>query len=137
MSNFCLKKCHWTPTHMPDKLAPRKKYSQASKRIILKQIKAHLSANHILSPLQSAKQPQHSPKTAFLKITNDLLCAAGKGDVSAVALFDLSAALDGLSITLNLSPDLKTLSVSIALHYLYFICTSQTISKLSLSISPI
>ena len=48
----------------------------------------------LTSLVQSCIHIVFSPKTAALKIYNDLLLAADNGDVSALCLLDLTAALD-------------------------------------------
>ena len=55
---------------------------------------AYLSANNFYNRFQSAYQPGHSTETALLKIINDLLYALDDGNVSLLALLDLSAAFD-------------------------------------------
>ena len=43
---------------------------------------------------QSAYRQYHSTETAVTKVYNDLLLAVDQGDVSALCLLDLTAALD-------------------------------------------
>ena len=61
---------------------------------MLEQLLAHLSANGLLEPFQSAYRKGHSTETALLRVVNDLLQAADKGRVSILTLLDLSAAFD-------------------------------------------
>ena len=49
-----------------------------------------------LEPLSVKTGPRYSTETALLKIVNDLLLALNDGNVSLLALLDLSAAFDML-----------------------------------------
>ena len=46
------------------------------------------------NPLQSAYKAKHSTETALLKVTTDILNSIDEGNVSVLALLDLSAAFD-------------------------------------------
>ena len=50
--------------------------------------------NDMLPASQSAYHQFHSTETSVLKVYNDLLAAAGSGQVSALYLLDLTAAFD-------------------------------------------
>ena len=50
----------------------------------------HLSANDLYNRFQSAYRPGHSTETALLKMVNHLLLALYDGNVSLLALLDLS-----------------------------------------------
>ena len=63
-------------------------------KLVLSQLSDHLFANNLYNRFQSAHRPGHSAETALLKIVNDLLPALDDGNVSLLALLDLSAAFD-------------------------------------------
>ena len=54
----------------------------------------------LLSPNQSSYRPAHSTETALLKVTNDILTALDRGDITFLTLLDLSAAFDTIDHTL-------------------------------------
>ena len=68
--------------------------SKIIEKVVLSQLSVHLSTNRLWNPLQSAYRPGHSTETALLKVMSDLLLSLDKGNVSVVALLDLSAAFD-------------------------------------------
>ena len=47
-----------------------------------------------MPPLQSAYRAYHSIETALLKIFNDDILAADKGEITALCMLDLTAAFD-------------------------------------------
>ena len=55
---------------------------------------ANIEPFQTYSKFQSAHRRFHSTETALLRIQNDLLCAIDKQQVTALLLFDLSAAFD-------------------------------------------
>ena len=55
---------------------------------------SYLSAADLLPRLQSAYRTHHSTETAVLKVLTDILYAVDDGDLSVLALLDLSAAFD-------------------------------------------
>ena len=70
--------------------------SKILEKVVLIQLKKHLSGNNILEIFQSAYRPNHSTETAVLSVLDGLLGNADDRLVSLVALFDLSAAFDTL-----------------------------------------
>jgi len=71
--------------------------SKLLERIVFRQLYSYLSAADLLPRLQSAyrtHQCHHSTETAVLKVLTDILYAVDDGDLSVVALLDLSAAFD-------------------------------------------
>ena len=58
------------------------------------QMNAYLKENDLLPVTQSAYRKYHSTETAVLKVLSDVYAAADTGDVTLLALLDLSAAFD-------------------------------------------
>ena len=72
--------------------------SNVLERIVLSQLLTH----SLLDVFQSAYRKKHSTETALLKITSDILKSIDSGDVSVLALLDLSAAFDTIDHTILL-----------------------------------
>jgi len=68
--------------------------SKLLQRIVFRQLYSYLSATDVLPRLQSAYHKHHSTETAVLKVLTDILYAVDDGDLSVLALLDLSAAFD-------------------------------------------
>ena len=68
--------------------------SMIIEKLVLSQLSDHLSANSLDNRFQSAYRPGHSAETTLLKIVSDLLLALDDGNVSLLAVLDLSAAFD-------------------------------------------
>ena len=66
--------------------------SKIMERVVLSQIEDHFTKNHLKEKFQSAYKAKHSTETALLRVINDLLNATDNGNVSVMALLDLSAA---------------------------------------------
>ena len=60
----------------------------------LSQLPAYLSSNNLFCPSQWAYRAEYSTETALLKVINDILRALEDGNISVLALLDLSAAFD-------------------------------------------
>ena len=70
--------------------------SKVLEKVVLAQLKEHLSKNSLFECFQSAYKEHHSTETALVRITNDLLNATDEGMVTILSLLDLSAAFDTL-----------------------------------------
>jgi hypothetical protein len=68
--------------------------SKLLERAVATQLMELLRQNQTLDAFQSAYRPDHSTETALIRVMNDLLQHADKGDVSLLLLLDLSAAFD-------------------------------------------
>ena len=70
--------------------------SKMLEKVVLIQLKNHLSGNNLLKTFQSAFKQNHSTETAVLSVLEGMLSSADERLVSMVALLDLSAAFDTL-----------------------------------------
>ena len=70
--------------------------SKILEKVVLIQLKNHLSGNNLLEIFQSAYRQNHSTETAVLSVLDGLLGSGDKRLVSLVALLDLNAAFDTL-----------------------------------------
>ena len=61
---------------------------------MFKQLTEYLEGHDMLPERQSAYRVGHSCETALLRVHSDLIAAADAGNISLVALLDLSAAFD-------------------------------------------
>ena len=66
--------------------------SKILEKIVAKRLNAHIEEHLLSNHVQSAYKRFHSTETDLLKIHNDIICNIGNGKVTAVTLFDLSAA---------------------------------------------
>ena len=76
--------------------------SKVVERLVCRQLVAFLDKNSLLPRHQSAYGRRHSTETAVLKIVSHLFLASDPGQVSLLALFDLSAAFDTVDHTILL-----------------------------------
>ena len=76
--------------------------SKILEKMVLTQLRNHLSSNNLLEICQSAYRKDHSTETAVLSVLDGLLVSANERLVSLVALLDLSAAFDTLDHTILL-----------------------------------
>jgi len=91
-----LKKVNLCPETM-DNFRPITNISQVAKlleRHVFNQLVSHLTAYDLFVSVQSAYRAHHSTESALLRIVNDLLLAADKGEASVLALLDMSSAFD-------------------------------------------
>ena len=68
--------------------------SKILEKIVANRLQAHIKNNHLCNPLRSAYRKHHSTESALLKVHNDIIISMDKGEVTALTLFDLSAAFD-------------------------------------------
>ena len=68
--------------------------SKILEKIVANRLQAHIKNNHLCNPLQSAYRKHHSTESALLKVHNNIIISMDKGEVTALALLDLSAAFD-------------------------------------------
>ena len=82
--------------------------SKVVERIVVRQLSEYLAANSLLPKLQSEFRRHHSTESALLRVLSDLFTATDRGEVSLLALLDVSAAFD----TVDHSILLDRLSIS-------------------------
>jgi len=68
--------------------------SKLVERVVARQLRSHLETAGLYVPVQSAYRSNHSTETALLKVLNDLLLVADRGDAALLTLLDQSAAFD-------------------------------------------
>ena len=68
--------------------------SKIPQKIVAKRLNAHIEEHLLSNHVQSANKRFHSTETALLKIHNDIIGNMDNGKVTALTLFDLSAAFD-------------------------------------------
>ena len=77
--------------------------SKAFERILEGQIQEYSLLNNLLPSAQSGFRKDHSCTTALLKVTDDILQAADRGELTALILLDYSKAFDKLDHQLLLA----------------------------------
>ena len=60
----------------------------------LSKVSSYLNSHNLYNTCQSAYRPGHGKETSLLKIVNDLFLSLNKGNISLLALLDLSSAFD-------------------------------------------
>ena len=79
---------------------------------------------------QSAYRPGHSCETAILRVLNDVLCSADRGDLTILVLLDLSAAFDVIDHELLLSKLQYEMGITeTALHWFISYLAERTQQK--------
>ena len=63
-------------------------------RAVHQQLYSYLSGNHLLSPTQHGFRPRHSTETALLTISDHILSAHDRTEISILCLLDLSKCFD-------------------------------------------
>ena len=85
--------------------------SKIVERVVVRQLSEYLSANGLLPTLQSGFRKHHSTESGLLRVLSDILSSVDKGQISLLALLDVSAAFD----TVDHSILLDRLSISFGL----------------------
>ena len=60
----------------------------------MSQVSSYLNSHNLYNTCQSAYHPGHNTETALLKVVDDLFLSLGKGNISVLALLDVSTAFD-------------------------------------------
>ena len=68
--------------------------AKIQENLVLSQVSSYLISRNLYNTCQSAYRPDHSTETALLKVVNDLFLSLNKGNISVLALLDLSSASD-------------------------------------------
>ena len=63
-------------------------------KLVFSQASSYLHSHNLHNTCQSAYRPGHSTETALLKVVNDLFLSPNKGNISVLALLDISSAFD-------------------------------------------
>ena len=112
--------------------------SKLLERVVSQQLLQLLTTHDLIDKFQSAYRPGHSCETAILRVLNDVLCSADRGDLTILVLLDLSAAFDVIDHELLLSKLQYEMGITeTALHWFISylaertqsVCINQTISK--------
>ena len=64
------------------------------KKLVLSQASSYLNSHKLCNTCQSAYHPGHKTEIALLKVANDLFFSLKKGNISVIALHDISSAFD-------------------------------------------
>ena len=86
-------------------------FSKICERVVHQQFTNHLTINKLLSTHQNGNKRHHSTETLGLQITDDILNAMDRKEITAMILLDLSIAYDSISHSL-LAAKLKSIGVS-------------------------
>ena len=62
----------------------------------LSQLSSYLSSHNLCNACQSEYRPVHNALTALLKVVNDLFLSLDKGNMSVLAMLDISSAFDAI-----------------------------------------
>ena len=68
--------------------------SKIVEKAVHQQLYNYLSYNHLLSPTQHGFRPRHSTETALISISDHILSATDRGEISLLCLLDLSKCFD-------------------------------------------
>ena len=67
-------------------------YCQNTGKLVLPKVYSYLNTHYFYNTCQSAYPPGHSTETALLTVVDVLFLSHGKGNISVLALHDLSSA---------------------------------------------
>ena len=73
--------------------------SKVLEKVMVNQLHTHINSSNTSNQYQSAYRKFHSTETALLKIHSDILASMDANKVTALTLFDLSAAFDTIDHT--------------------------------------
>ena len=59
--------------------------------LVLSQVSSYLNSHNLYNTCQSAYRPGHSTETTLLKVVDDLFLSPNKGNISVLALLDISS----------------------------------------------
>ena len=65
-------------------------------KLVLSQVSSYQSSHNLYNTCQSAYRPGHSTEADLLKVVNDLFLSLNKGNISVLALLDVSSAFDSI-----------------------------------------
>ena len=85
--------------------------SKISERVAIDHMSSYCETRNLNEPLQSAYCRGHSTETALLKVCNDILSIMDKGEVTTMAMLDLSAAFDTVHYTIFLNRLMEDFSI--------------------------
>ena len=63
-------------------------------KLVLSQVSSYLNSHNLYNTCQSAYHTGHITEAALLKVVNDLFLSLDKGNISVLALLDVSSAFD-------------------------------------------
>ena len=69
-------------------------------KLVLSQVSSYLNSHNLYNTCQLTYRPGHSTETALLKVVNDLFLSLSKGNMSVLALLDISSAFDTIDHTI-------------------------------------
>ena len=63
-------------------------------KLVFSQVSSYINSHNLCNTCQSTYRPGHSTETALPRVVNDLFLSLNKGNISVLALLDLSSAFD-------------------------------------------
>lgn len=109
--------------------------SKILEHVLTNQMKIYIRHNNILATHQSGFRDGHSCATALLKVSDDILTALDKGDVTVLVLLDYSKAFDCLNYDVLMSvlryygfssDELKMIAICIYFFFGFFLMSSRS-----------
>ena len=101
--------------------------SKILERAVHQQLYAYLSDNHLLASSQHGFRPRHSCESALVSITDHILSANDRGEVSLLCLLDLSKCFDVIDHS-RLLEKLQAHSIDTSWFSAYFRHHTQSVS---------